>query len=59
MNYLGEGHLMLGWRITALDLATANGPVGVFARLHNAKLVLLNLGDAGAFDIRGELVRTC
>lgn len=48
---LGEGHPMLGWRMPDLDLATANGPVRVFELLHNAKPVLLNLGDAGALDI--------
>ena len=50
---LGEGHPMLGWRMPDLDLATANGPVRVFELLHNAKPVLLNLGDAGALDITG------
>ena len=48
---LGEGHPMLGWRMPDLDLATASGPVRVFELLHNAKSVLLNLGDAGALDI--------
>jgi len=48
---LGEGHAMLGWRMPDLDLATANGPVRVFDLLHNAKPVLLNLGDAGALDV--------
>ena len=48
---LGEGHPMLGWRMPDLDLATANGPVRVFELLHNAKPVLLNLGDTGALDI--------
>jgi 2-polyprenyl-6-methoxyphenol hydroxylase-like FAD-dependent oxidoreductase len=48
---LGEGHPMLGWRMPDLDLSTANGPVRVFEFLHNAKPMLLNLGDAGALDI--------
>jgi 3-(3-hydroxy-phenyl)propionate hydroxylase len=48
---LGEGHPMLGWRMPDLDLATAKGPVRVFELLHNAKPVLLNLGEAGALDI--------
>jgi 3-(3-hydroxy-phenyl)propionate hydroxylase len=48
---LGQGHPMLGWRMPDLDLATANGPVRVFELLHNAKPLLLNLGDAGALDI--------
>jgi len=50
---LGEGHPLLGWRMPDLDLATANGPVRVVELLHNAKPVLLNLGDAGALDITG------
>ena len=48
---LGEGHPMLGRRMPDLDLATANGPVRVFELLHDARPVLLNLGDAGALDI--------
>jgi 3-(3-hydroxy-phenyl)propionate hydroxylase len=48
---LGDGHPMLGWRMPDLDLATAYGPVRVFELLHNAKAVLLNLGDTGALDI--------
>ena len=43
---LGQGHPLLGWRMLDLDLATANGPVRVFELLHNAKPVLLNIGDA-------------
>jgi 3-(3-hydroxy-phenyl)propionate hydroxylase len=34
-----------------LDLVTANGPLRVFALLHNALPVLLNLGEPGGFDI--------
>jgi 3-(3-hydroxy-phenyl)propionate hydroxylase len=34
-----------------LDLVTANGPLRVFTLLHNARPVLLNLGEPGAFDI--------
>ena len=48
---LGEGHPMLGRRMPDLDLATANGPVRVFELLHDARPVLLNLGDAGPLDI--------
>jgi 3-(3-hydroxy-phenyl)propionate hydroxylase len=34
-----------------LDLVTADGPLRVFALLHDAKPVLLNLGEPGRFDI--------
>ncbi len=43
---LGEGHPLLGRRMPDLDLVTAGGPVRVFELLHEAKPVLLNLGDA-------------
>jgi len=48
---LGEGHPLLGRRMPDLDLVTANGPRRVFTLLHNARPVLLNLGEPGAFDI--------
>jgi 3-(3-hydroxy-phenyl)propionate hydroxylase len=48
---LGEGHPLLGRRMPDLDLVTADGPVRVFALLHNARPVLLNLAEPGAFDI--------
>jgi hypothetical protein len=48
---LGEGHPLLGRRMPDLDLVTANGPLRVFALLHDARPVLLNLGDPGGFDI--------
>jgi hypothetical protein len=34
-----------------LDLVTANGPLRVFTLLHDARPVLLNLGERGDFDI--------
>ncbi len=34
-----------------LDLVTANGPLWVFTLLHDARPVLLNLGEPGDFDI--------
>jgi 3-(3-hydroxy-phenyl)propionate hydroxylase len=34
-----------------LDLVSADGPVRVFILLHDARPVLLNLGDPGGFDI--------
>jgi flavin-dependent dehydrogenase len=48
---LGEGHPLLGRRMPDLDLVTANGPMRVFALLHRARPVLLNLGEPGGFDI--------
>jgi 2-polyprenyl-6-methoxyphenol hydroxylase-like FAD-dependent oxidoreductase len=48
---LGEGHPLLGRRMPDLDLDTANGPLRVFTLLHDARPVLLNLGEPGGFDI--------
>jgi 2-polyprenyl-6-methoxyphenol hydroxylase-like FAD-dependent oxidoreductase len=48
---LGEGHPLLGRRMPDLGLVTANGPVRVFTLLHEARPVLLNLGEPGGFDI--------
>ena len=48
---LGEGHPLLGRRMPDLDLVTADGPLRVFALLHDARPVLLNLGEPGEFDI--------
>jgi 3-(3-hydroxy-phenyl)propionate hydroxylase len=48
---LGEGHPLLGRRMPDLDLVTADGPERVFSLLHDARPVLLNLGEPGGFDI--------
>jgi 2-polyprenyl-6-methoxyphenol hydroxylase-like FAD-dependent oxidoreductase len=48
---LGKGHPLLGRRMPDLDLATADGPLRVFALLHEARPALLNLGQPGAFDL--------
>ena len=48
---LGEGHPLLGRRMPDLDLSTGNGPLRVFTLLHDARPVLLNLGEPGGFDI--------
>jgi 2-polyprenyl-6-methoxyphenol hydroxylase-like FAD-dependent oxidoreductase len=48
---LGAGHPLLGRRMPDLDLMTAAGPRRVFTLLHGARPVLLNLGEASAFDI--------
>ena len=47
----GEGHPLLGRRMPDLDLHTADGPTRVFTLLHDARPVLLNLGEPGGFDI--------
>jgi hypothetical protein len=47
----GDGHPLLGRRMPDLDLLTANGPLRVFALLHDARPVLLNLGAPGSIDI--------
>jgi len=44
---LGEGHPLLGRRVPDLDLGTADGPLRVFTLLHDARPVLLNLGEPG------------
>jgi 2-polyprenyl-6-methoxyphenol hydroxylase-like FAD-dependent oxidoreductase len=48
---LGEGHPLLGRRMPDLDLVTAGGPLRAFELLHDAKPVLLNLGEPDSFDI--------
>src|SRR5712691_4728024 len=48
---LGAGHPLLGRRMPDLDLVTANGRLRVFTLLHDARQVLLNLGDPGGLDI--------
>jgi 2-polyprenyl-6-methoxyphenol hydroxylase-like FAD-dependent oxidoreductase len=48
---LGDGHPLLGRRMPDLDLVTADGPRRVFTLLHDARPVLLNLGEPGGCDI--------
>jgi 3-(3-hydroxy-phenyl)propionate hydroxylase len=48
---LGEGHPLLGRRMPDLDLVTAGGPLRVFTLLHDARPMLLSLGEPGGFDI--------
>jgi len=48
---LGEGHPLLGRRMPDLDIVTADGPLRVFELLHDARPVLLNLGEPDGFDI--------
>jgi 3-(3-hydroxy-phenyl)propionate hydroxylase len=47
---VGEGHPLLGRRMPDLDLITAGGPVRAFTLLHEARPVLLNLGEPGRLD---------
>ncbi|HYK17915.1 MAG TPA: FAD-dependent monooxygenase [Bryobacteraceae bacterium] len=48
---LGGGHPMVGRRMPDLDLVIARGPVRVFTLLHDARPVLLNLGEPGGIDV--------
>jgi hypothetical protein len=49
---LGAGHPLLGRRMPDLDLDTVDGPRRVFTLLHDARPVLLELGEPGGLDIR-------
>jgi 2-polyprenyl-6-methoxyphenol hydroxylase-like FAD-dependent oxidoreductase len=48
---LGPGHPLLGRRMPDLDVVTADGPLRVFTLLHDARPVLLDLGEPGGLDI--------
>ena len=48
---LGPGHPLLGRRMPDLDLDTADGALRVFSLLHDARPLLLNLGEPGVLDI--------
>ncbi len=48
---LGDAHPLIGRRMPDLDLVTDNGTLRVFALLHGARPVLLNLGEPGGFEI--------
>lgn len=50
---LGDGHPLLGRRMPDLDIVTGDGPGRVFALLHAARPVLLNLGEPGNLDVTG------
>jgi 2-polyprenyl-6-methoxyphenol hydroxylase-like FAD-dependent oxidoreductase len=47
---LGEGHPLLGRRVPDLDLGTSGGPVRVFTLLHDARPMLINLGEPRSID---------
>jgi 2-polyprenyl-6-methoxyphenol hydroxylase-like FAD-dependent oxidoreductase len=48
---LGEGHPLLGRRMPDLDVVTDDGPVRVYTLLHDARPLLLDLGEPGGLDI--------
>lgn len=48
---LGEGHPLLGRRMPDLEIMTVDGPTSVFALLHEARPVVLDLGEPGGIDI--------
>jgi hypothetical protein len=48
---LGPGHPLVGRRMPDLDVRTTDGPTRVFTLLHDARPVLLNLGEPGGFDM--------
>lgn len=54
---LGEGHPLLGRRMPDLDLSIAGEERRVFSLLHEARPVLLNLGEPGAINIAAWLDR--
>src|SRR5262249_7835398 len=54
---LGAGHPLLGRRMPDLDLVTLEGPLRMFALLHDARPVLLNLGEPGGRDMASSGAR--
>jgi 3-(3-hydroxy-phenyl)propionate hydroxylase len=48
---VGKPHPLLGRRMPDLDLITAKGPLRVFTLLHDARPVLINLGEPGGVSI--------
>src|SRR5262249_47570327 len=48
---LGEGPPLLGRRMPDIDLITADGPMRIYTPLHDARPVLLNLGEPGCIDV--------
>ncbi|HEX7980001.1 MAG TPA: FAD-dependent monooxygenase [Gemmatimonadaceae bacterium] len=48
---LGEGHPLLGRRMPDLDLEIADGPVRVYSLLHDARPVLISLGERLDVDL--------
>jgi hypothetical protein len=54
---LGDGHPLLGRRVPDLDVVTGNGPIRVFELLHDARPVLLHLGEPGGLDLTPRAAR--
>jgi 2-polyprenyl-6-methoxyphenol hydroxylase-like FAD-dependent oxidoreductase len=54
---LGEAHPLLGRRMPDLDLVTADGPLRVFSLLHDARPVLVSLGEPGSVEITSWVAR--
>jgi 3-(3-hydroxy-phenyl)propionate hydroxylase len=48
---IGKQHPLLGRRMPDLDLITADGSLRFFTLLHDARPVLLNLGEPGGVDV--------
>jgi 2-polyprenyl-6-methoxyphenol hydroxylase-like FAD-dependent oxidoreductase len=48
---LGEGHPLLGRRMPDLEVVTADGARRVYTLLHDARPVLVDLGEPGTLDI--------
>jgi 2-polyprenyl-6-methoxyphenol hydroxylase-like FAD-dependent oxidoreductase len=48
---VNKRHPLLGRRVPDLDLVTANGPLRLFALLHDARPVLIDFGELGACNI--------
>jgi 2-polyprenyl-6-methoxyphenol hydroxylase-like FAD-dependent oxidoreductase len=48
---LGEGHPLIGRRMPDLDLVSDDGPRRLFTLLHDARPLLLNLGEPGGIDV--------
>jgi 2-polyprenyl-6-methoxyphenol hydroxylase-like FAD-dependent oxidoreductase len=48
---LGDGHPLLGRRMPDLDLVTADGTLRLYALLHQARPLLLNLAERGGAEI--------
>jgi 3-(3-hydroxy-phenyl)propionate hydroxylase len=51
VHYDLVGHPLRGRRMPDLDLTTVGGPVRLFSLLHDARPLLLNLGEPGRLDI--------
>jgi 3-(3-hydroxy-phenyl)propionate hydroxylase len=48
---LGDDHPLLGRRMPDVDLQTSGGTLRTYTLLHEARPVVLNLGEPGTFDI--------